>query len=248
MSPLDKGFVVFPETVLGLTNTSLSETSVTLNWMYQYSESTSTTLRVEIEIRRIGEDQPTDRRIGPEETTVVISSLSPLTTYNITVYVVNGVGRSEPSTIQVATLSLSEYTHTHTLHHYYRDNLQNCPNQPSPCSSLYHLLSSSSNGRYNSLPYTKGYCMLIHAQHPPLMTDTTHPPIGWDIQLSLTTTGQTVHRMTPYDPNLYNTTFTDLNPGTEYRVRVAGVNTRGSGIFSEYANTQTDEMMPTSCK
>ena len=112
MSTLDKGFVVFPETVLGLTNTSLSETSVTLNWMYQYSESTSTTLRMEIEIRRIGEDQPTDRRIGPEETTVVISSLSPLTSYNITVYVVNGVGRSEPSTIQVATLSLSEYTHT----------------------------------------------------------------------------------------------------------------------------------------
>ena len=90
--------------------------------------------------------------------------------------------------------------------------------------------------------------MLIHAQHPPLMTDTTHPPIGWDIQLSLTTTGETVHRMTPYDPNLYNTTFRDLNPGTEYRVRVAGVNTRGSGIFSEYANAQTNETMPTSCK
>ena len=49
-----------------------------------------------------------------------------------------------------------------------------------------------------------------------------------------------MRRMTQYDPNLYTTTFTDLNPGTEYRVRVAGVNTRGSGTFSEYANAQTD--------
>ena len=133
--------------------------------------------------------------------------------------------------------SPSVSTHTHTTHTLHRDNPQNCPNQPSPCSSLYHPLSSSSNGRYNSLPYTNGYCMLIHAQHPPLMTDTTHPPIGWDIQL---TTGETVRRMTRYNPHLYNTTFTDLNPGTEYRVRVAGVNIRGSGTFSEYANAQTN--------
>ena len=54
-----------------------------------------------------------------------------------------------------------------------------------------------------------------------------------------------MHRMTRYDPHLYNTTFTDLNPGTEYRVRVAGVNTRGSGTFSEYANAQTNGSVTT---
>ena len=41
------------------------------------------------------------------------------------------------------------------------------------------------------------------------------------------------------DPSRISTILTDLSPGKIYTIRVAGINTRGVGNFSEFAIAQT---------
>ena len=41
------------------------------------------------------------------------------------------------------------------------------------------------------------------------------------------------------DPSRNSIILTDLSPGTSYMIRVAGINTRGVGNFSEFAIAQT---------
>ena len=41
------------------------------------------------------------------------------------------------------------------------------------------------------------------------------------------------------DPSSNSTLLTDLGPGTIYMIRVAGINTRGVGNFSEFAIAPT---------
>ena len=75
-------------------------------------------------------------------------------------------------------------------------------------------------------------------QHPAIETTTTTPPTAWTIELSLPS-GEVVQRITQCDASSTMAMFADLDPGREYRVRVAGENTRGTGFFSEYASTMT---------
>ena len=71
------------------------------------------------------------------------------------------------------------------------------------------------------------------------MPDTTAPPTAWTLELSLTS-GDLLQQRTEEDPDTTTAIFTDLSAGTEYRVRVAGVNTRGTGLFSDTATASTN--------
>ena len=96
---------VLPEPVIVL-RTSPSDTFVTIRWVYQSSGSSRRT-GVEMEIWRDGV-RVTNRTLRPNEVTTTLSSLQPLTRYTFTVYVVTAVGRSEPVSVDVSTLSLSK--------------------------------------------------------------------------------------------------------------------------------------------
>ena len=94
-------YTVLPEPATGLTS-SPSDTTASLQWTYKSSGSSPRT-RVEVEIWR----DVTNLTVGPNEITTTLSSLQPLTHYTFTVYVVTAVGRSEPVSVDVSTLSLS---------------------------------------------------------------------------------------------------------------------------------------------
>ncbi len=100
--------IVFPESVSGLTISSRTESSLSLDWTYQsggYSPRTG----VEIEVRKSGVLVRNTTEEAADLGAITISSLLPLTSYSITMYVVRDVGRSQPSTtINTNTLSLSE--------------------------------------------------------------------------------------------------------------------------------------------
>ena len=78
--------------------------TISLSWMYQMNGS-SPRIGVDIEIRRSDILMNT---VTEETSQAILSSLLPLTTYNITVYVVTLVGRSQPATTDANTLSLSK--------------------------------------------------------------------------------------------------------------------------------------------
>ena len=64
------------------------------------------------------------------------------------------------------------------------------------------------------------------------------PPItSWILELS--PTGGDTSRVTQDNPQVTNTTFTGLQVATQYRVRVAGANVRGVGVFSDTATAMT---------
>ena len=75
-------------------------------------------------------------------------------------------------------------------------------------------------------------------QHPAIDTMTTALPTAWMIELSLSS-GEVVQHVTQRDADSNMAMLTDLEPGKEYQVRVAGENTRGTGLFSEYVRTMT---------
>ena len=49
-----------------------------------------------------------------------------------------------------------------------------------------------------------------------------------------------MERRSQHEGNSTSARFTGLEPGTEYRVRVAGENTRGPGEFSTAVSTSTE--------
>ena len=98
-------YTVLPEPATGLLS-SPSDTFVSLRWTYKSSGSSPRT-RVEVEIWRDGV-RVTNVTVGPNDIATTLSSLQPLTHYTFTVYVVTAVGRSEPVSVDVSTLSLSK--------------------------------------------------------------------------------------------------------------------------------------------
>ena len=98
-------FLDYPESVTNLFVTATTIATVSLEWIYQNNGS-SPRLRVDIEIRRNYVWERTDI-VQPQFTTVLITSLLPLTTYSISIFAVSEVGRSRPSVINSSTLSLS---------------------------------------------------------------------------------------------------------------------------------------------
>ena len=105
---------VLPEPATGLRG-SPSDTSVSIQWTYQSSGSFPRT-RVEVEIWRDGV-RVTNKTLRPNEITTTLSSLQPFTHYTFTVYVVTAVGRSEPVSVDVSTLSLSKSLTHHLCMH-----------------------------------------------------------------------------------------------------------------------------------
>ncbi len=73
------------------------------------------------------------------------------------------------------------------------------------------------------------------------MTNTTDPPTAWFVEFSLTN-GEADMNITTIDGTTYSLLLRGLHPGSEYRVRVTGVNTRGAGELSAYA-TNTSELI-----
>ena len=84
------------------------------------------------------------------------------------------------------------------------------------------------------------YPILSSPQPPAITPDTTAPIISWILELS--PTGGNISLVTQDNPQVTNTTFTGLQVATEYRVRVAGVNVRRVGDFSDTATAMTREM------
>ncbi len=96
--------IVLPESVSGLTISSRTESSLSLDWTYR----PRTGVEIEIEVRKSGVLVCNSTEEAADLGAITISSLLPLTSYSITMYVVSDVGRSQPSTINTTTLSLSE--------------------------------------------------------------------------------------------------------------------------------------------
>lgn len=67
------------------------------------------------------------------------------------------------------------------------------------------------------------------------MANTTDPPTAWTLEFSLSSEEEEVQQVTLLDAASSSHTFRNLEAGTEYRVRVAGENTRGTGTFSDSA-------------
>ena len=77
-------------------------------------------------------------------------------------------------------------------------------------------------------------------QSPVIVPDTTSPITGWTLELSLTS-GEGLQRLPLDDPHTTNTTLRGLQADTLYRARVAGENSRGTGLFSDTATARTKE-------
>ncbi len=107
LQDLTMSSIVLPESVSGLTISSRTESSLSLDWTYQ-SDGSSPRTGVEIEVRKSGVLVRNTTEEAADLGAITISSLLPLTSYSITMYVVSDVGRSQPSTIITNTLSLSE--------------------------------------------------------------------------------------------------------------------------------------------
>ncbi len=104
---------VLPEPVIALM-VSVSEFTLSLNWTYQSSGSQRRT-GAEVVIEGGG----VFTRLTAEETSVTLSSLCPLTNYTVTVYALSMVGRSQPTSTEVSTPSLSKLgvMHCQSVHH-----------------------------------------------------------------------------------------------------------------------------------
>ncbi len=70
------------------------------------------------------------------------------------------------------------------------------------------------------------------------MINNTDPTTAWKIRLSLTN-GAVVRSVIENDSRSDTIAFSGLSPGTEYRVQVAGINTRGVGEYSEAVFVRT---------
>ncbi len=99
---------VIPEPVSSLSINFDTATTVSLSWTYQFDQSSPRT-GVHIEVT-MGNDLVGNITLPASATSTTLSSLEPRTMYTIAVYVVNANGRSQPSTVQASTLSLSKST------------------------------------------------------------------------------------------------------------------------------------------
>ncbi len=70
------------------------------------------------------------------------------------------------------------------------------------------------------------------------MLATTAPQTSWIVQV-YTQNGVLLQNVTVSDPTSNSTVVTGLSPGVTYRMRVAGINTRGIGNYSEVVSGQT---------
>ena len=80
--------------------------------------------------------------------------------------------------------------------------------------------------------------VFIFSKHPPSMLETTTPPMQWIVEVYLLD-GSLIQNITINNPNSTSSILSSLNPGIVYMVRVAGINTRGIGNYSEFATGQT---------
>ena len=71
-----------------------------------------------------------------------------------------------------------------------------------------------------------------------MMPLTTTPITSWIIEV-YRLDGALVQNVSVSDPSSNSTIVSNLSPGTIYMVRVAGINTRGVGNYSEFATAQT---------
>ena len=71
-----------------------------------------------------------------------------------------------------------------------------------------------------------------------MMPLTTTPITSWVIEVYLLD-GVLVQNVSVSDPSSNSTIVSNLGPGTIYMVRVAGINTRGVGNYSEFVTAQT---------
>ncbi len=67
---------------------------------------------------------------------------------------------------------------------------------------------------------------------------TTSPPEAWFVNLR-DSNGMDLGTNTVSDPTTLTYMFTQLDKGSEYRVRVAGNNSRGIGDYSEFVSNET---------
>ena len=89
-------------------------------------------------------------------------------------------------------------------------------------------------------------CILLHVaclvvQDPPIVPATTSPLMctGWRLVLS-SANDMVLQNRTENEPGLRNYTFVGLEPDTQYRARVAGINIRGTGNYSATITARTN--------
>ena len=99
-------FSILLDYVTNLHVAFIDDTSVILHWLI--SISIKHTKQVEIDILSM-DDRSRRVTVGSNETTAVITSLKPLTSYTFSLYVVTVAGRSTPSNISAMTLSTSKF-------------------------------------------------------------------------------------------------------------------------------------------
>ena len=71
------------------------------------------------------------------------------------------------------------------------------------------------------------------------MSTTTAPLTGWRLVLS-SANDMVLQNRTENEPGLRNYTFVGLEPDTQYRARVAGINIRGTGNYSATITARTN--------
>jgi len=96
-----------PEKIIDLVALTIHPDKVTLKWMFQMNGS-SPRIGSEVEVRK-GSILETTLSVGANEQNFTVLYLYPLSFYQITFFSVTSVGRSQPSSINITTISLSKY-------------------------------------------------------------------------------------------------------------------------------------------
>ena len=94
-----------PEEIIGLITLNIQPNEISIMWQYQMNGS-SPRIGADVEVRK-GIHLVTTIPVVASQNNLTISSILPLTIYEVTVFSVTTVGRSRPSSISVTTISLS---------------------------------------------------------------------------------------------------------------------------------------------
>ena len=105
-------FLDYAETITGLMITLAAANTLSISWTYRMNGS-SPRIESAVEIRLMGTVINT---VIERSSQTILTSLLPLTGYNITVYVVTSVGRSLPATIFGNTSSFGKYNSSEETH------------------------------------------------------------------------------------------------------------------------------------
>ena len=81
--------------------------------------------------------------------------------------------------------------------------------------------------------------LCIYTFQPPSPLSTTAEPLFWTAQISEAPSGLNVNSHTTDFANITSAVFTGLEKGTNYQVKVAGINVRGYGAFTNYQQIET---------